>query len=318
MTSKLQESTAEAILEAPTHEITKEPLEVDVAAKSVEEEVVDEKLEAVTSQPQETAEKTGVEAPKQEEIIEELLEVAVAVKPVESIPEPITEKNKEKDTPEIETLVLEAPVVETFVIETSTIQEPVVVEHAIEEPVVKEIPVKNEDTKSPTVEAEPAADNNTAESFSFQTSAVTEKVEVTDDGAVEKTRQEHQTSESRQVSSDSSQTKEVITGDDGEIQVTSFKKSEATSSVSRVSEKKTTQIVSTSSDIESKILKEILDFDQGAKGKDDNPDASVQNLASEVQKPEGKEDFISHWGKVAPLVILFAGIFYSVISSAFE
>ena len=107
------------------------------------------------------------------------------------------------------------------------------------------------------------------------------------------------------MTSESKESKEVV--DDGDHQVTSIKSSEATRTVSKVRQTTTTTTSSvvTADDIDSKIMKELLNF-----GKD-HPDASVQTSI----QPIG-EDFINQMGKVVLVLALVATFVFSIFASS--
>jgi hypothetical protein len=144
-------------------------------------------------------------------------------------------------------------------------------------------------------------------SFSeFHTSAVQERVEVKDD-CLQKTKEEVQASESCLTTSEATETRDVIEGKDQSIEVTSFKKSEATSKVSKSRQTTTTtQVVTTNvDDDDSKLLKEILDLDRESDVR--------KSLSGELRMPL-RDDFTNHWAQVVPLLILTAALLLSLFS----
>ncbi len=157
--------------------------------------------------------------------------------------------------------------------------------------------------KSGNVAAEATPNTKISESYEVHRSATRENVNIKDDGAREVIKDEIQASASQTKTSNSNESNEIIKSDDNEIQVKSFTKSEAI--VSRLSEKKTTTTTTSSDAIDSKILKEILNFDK--KSKDDQPDISENPvLVSELQmmpiETNGKDFIKNHCHTVINLI----------------
>ena len=298
----------EAVAEANT-----EPIEaiVEANAEPPVEAVVEPLAEAKIEPPVEAVDEPAVE-PEVEPVVEAVIEPAVEAitesKPegpavTESgaaVEEILTQHSKLELETEPETLIQSGnqPEQETIQepknIPIEIKSEPTVPTSSPEDDVVKPEPVAEVDLKPATKKSD----------FSeFHTSGVQERVQVNNDGNDETVKEEVQASESRLMTSESNESKEVI--EDGDVQVTSIKKSEATRTVSKSRQMTTTTTtqVLTSDDIDSKILKEILNFDQ------DRPDGQLQTCVQATG-----EDFIKHWGKVVPILILFAALLFSLIS----
>ncbi len=297
--------TKEETLDSLEEKKVEEHSEIALIPESIEVTVLDPKGQ-LDSQPT--------------EIAEEILEAVVLEKPKESV------------HLEVNTVAIEPPVTSVEVIEetlesvrvAAQLESPPIVVEEENQPKLDEqqqqITEENILTteKSENVEVEVTPDPKVSETFEVHRSSTQEKVEIKEDGSKEVVKEEIQVSESRTKTSNSNEANEIVNGDEGNTK--SITKSEAI--VSRLSEKKTTTTTTTTSAdvIESKILKEILNFDQKSnKPKDDQPDISGKPvLVSEIQKmpieTNGKDFIKNHWGKVALICVPMAAIIFSVIS----
>jgi len=175
------------------------------------------------------------------------------------------------------------------------------------------------DERKQTVEEEiltdeksaPTPNTKTSESSEIHTSTIQEKVEIKDDGAREVVKDEIKTSELKTKISESNEQKDTIKNDNEEVQVTSFTKFEASSSISKLSEKKMTTTTTSYDITDAESLREIINSAQGSNQSKDN----LPEINPNQKLPLNGEDFIiNQWGKVAPIFILMAALIFSVIA----
>jgi len=282
-----QEPEVPATLEAETTAVP----ETTSATELVETKVPEPEVTPIP-QPEATPAPQPEPATAAQAVVEEEMEVQtkleLAAEPESGGQEPIHKQDPE-------------PVIRAVEIKLNSPPEPEMTAPAPEaEPVGDEIRAEQPEPElKPEVEADFVPAAKKTEFSEFHTSAVQERVRVNDDGE-ERIKEEVQASESKLMTTESKETKEII--DDGDVQVTSVKTSEATRTVSRGRQTTTTTTtqVLTSDDLDSKILKEILNFDQT-----DGGGATVQ--------PTG-EDFINQWGKVVSVLVVVAALLFSLIS----